>query len=120
MRAFLLLAGVAFTIPAPAQDADRGRTLVQRQCAACHQVAAQRNGAGPYLVGVVGRQAASVEGFNYSPALREAGITWNATELDAFLADPQGKVRGTRQPIRVANDADRADIVAYLTTLAGG
>jgi cytochrome c len=120
MRAWLLLAGVALAAPAFAQDADRGRTLVQRQCAACHQVAAPRNGAGPYLVGVVGRQAAGVEGFNYSPALRESGITWNAAELDAFLADPQGKVRGTRQPIRVTSDADRADIVAYLATLTGG
>lgn len=118
MRAALLAAALALVAPAAhAQDAERGRTLFQRQCASCHQVAQPRSLAGPHLMGVAGRAAASVEGFSYSPALRDAGITWNAAELDAFLADPQARARGTRQPIRVANPADRADIVAYLATL---
>jgi cytochrome c len=114
-----IMAGVALfgAIPAAAQDAERGRTLFQRQCASCHQVAQPRNGAGPHLMGIAGRAAASVEGFSYSPALRAAGLTWNGPELDAFLANPQEKVRGTRQPIRVANDADRGDLVAYLGSL---
>ncbi len=118
MRA--LVAGVVALLaatPTLAQDADRGRTLFQRQCATCHQVAERRNTAGPYMVGLAGRAAASVEGFNYSPALRAAGLTWTAESLNAFLANPQEVARGTRQPIRVAVEADRADIVAYLGTL---
>lgn len=115
-----ILAGLtlaALASPVLAQDAPdpaRGRTLFQRQCSACHQVTATRNGTGPTLQGVVGRPAASAEGFNYSPALKASGITWSVEELSTFLADPQGKVRGTRQPIRVTNEADRRDIVGYL------
>jgi cytochrome c len=115
--AFAALALATLAVPALAQDAPdpaRGRTLFQRQCSACHQVAAARNGTGPYLQGVVGRPAASAEGFNYSPALKASGLTWSVEELDSFLSDPQGKVRGTRQPIRVTNEADRRDIVGYL------
>ena len=117
MRLVLAAALAVLAVPAFAQDAGdpaKGRTLFQRQCASCHQVASTRNGGGPHLQGVVGRPAASVEGFNYSPALKASGITWSVDELNEFLANPQGKVRGTRQPIRVTNDADRRDIVAYL------
>jgi len=117
MRLVLAAALVALAAPAFAQDAGdpaKGRTLFQRQCSACHQVASTRNGGGPHLQGVIGRPAASVEGFNYSPALKASGITWSVEEVDAFLANPQGKVRGTRQGVRVTNDADRRDIVAYL------
>ncbi|MBP0495438.1 c-type cytochrome [Pararoseomonas indoligenes] len=122
MRILLVAALAVAAMPAFAQDAPdpaKGRTLFQRQCSACHQVTAARNGGGPYLQGVVGRPAASAEGFNYSPALKASGITWSVEELNAFLADPQGKVRGTRQPIRVTNDSDRRDIVAYLAAPGG-
>jgi cytochrome c len=117
MRLVLAAALAVLAVPAFAQDAAdpaKGRTLFQRQCSGCHQVASTRNGGGPHLQGVVGRPAASVEGFNYSPALKGAGITWSVEELNEFLADPQGKVRGTRQSVRVTNEADRRDIVAYL------
>ena len=118
MRGWLAgMVGVLAAVPAVAEDADRGRTLFQRQCAACHQVAQTRNGQGPHLVGLVGRPAASVEGFSYSPALRATGLTWSAENLNAFLANPQDVARGTRQPIRVAGEVDRADLVAYLSTL---
>jgi cytochrome c len=110
----LVLAFAALSAPAFAADADRGKTLFQRQCAVCHQVAQPRNGVGPHLQGVVGRAAASVQGFNYSPALKSAGIQWSPEELDAYLTNPAGKVPGTRMAVRLASEADRADIVAFL------
>ena len=99
-----------------AADADHGRTLFQRQCAACHQVAQPRNGVGPYLQGVVGRAAGGVTGANYSPALRQSGITWTAEELSEFLANPTAKVRGTRMSNRVPSATDRDDLIAFLAT----
>ncbi|MCR0985548.1 c-type cytochrome [Roseomonas populi] len=115
MRPLLLaLALVALSAPAFAADADKGKTLFQRQCAVCHQVAQPRNGVGPHLQGVVGRAAASVQGFSYSPALKGAGLDWTPEQLDAYLANPTGKVPGTRMAVRVANESDRADIVAFL------
>ncbi|MBI0538615.1 cytochrome c family protein [Roseomonas sp. KE2513] len=115
MRAFsILLAVAALAAPAAAADAEKGKTLFQRQCATCHQLAQTRNGAGPHLQGVMGRAAASVQGYNYSPALRGSGIVWTPDQLDAYLANPVGKVPGTRMAVRVGNDSDRADIVAFL------
>lgn len=113
LSAFAVLLGAA---SASAGDAEHGRTLFQRQCAACHQVTQPRNGVGPYLQGVVGRPAASVTGANYSPALRHSGITWTRGSLDEFLANPAAKVRGTRMPNRVPSATDRDDLIAYLAT----
>ncbi len=45
--------------------------------------------------GIGGRAAGSVEGFNYSPALRDSGITWTAEALETYLANPTAMVRGT-------------------------
>jgi cytochrome c len=119
MRAtFLALALMLPALPAVAGDADRGRTLFQRQCASCHQAAQPRNGVGPHLMGVVGRPAASVAGANYSPAMRNAGITWSAEELDSFLTNPAARVPGSRMPNRVAAPADREDIIEFLRGIA--
>jgi len=119
MRSLPTLAAFAalfVSASASAADADRGRTLFQRQCAACHQVTQPRNGVGPYLQGVVGRAAGGVAGANYSPALRQSGITWTAEELNEFLANPAAKVRGTRMSNRVPGATDRDDLIAFLAT----
>ncbi|BDG74347.1 c-type cytochrome [Roseomonas fluvialis] len=119
MRPFPILATLTTLLaatPASAADADHGRTLFQRQCASCHQVAQPRNGVGPYLQGVVGRPAASVGGANYSPAMRQSGITWTAEDLNEFLANPAVKVRGSRMTNRVPNATDRDDLIAFLAT----
>ncbi|PHK95475.1 cytochrome C [Pseudoroseomonas rhizosphaerae] len=113
----LLLAALA-SLPARAQEAEgdaaRGRTLFQRQCQFCHQVAQPRNGVGPTLQGVMGRAAAGVQGYNYSPALKGLDQSWTPDTLDAFLANPTGVARGTRMVQRVAAAQDRKDIIAFL------
>ena len=90
-------------------------------CAACHS--AERGGAstiGPNLHGVVGRAAGSVAGFGYSPAMAKSGLTWTERELDAFLANPSGKVPGTAMAAGQVGDAQRrAAIIAYLASLKG-
>lgn len=95
-------------------DAENGEALYRRQCLGCHQIEQPRNSAGPTLHGVVGRPAGSVEGFNYSPALRDSGITWTPETLDTYLANPAGMVRGTRMALRVADEQQRRDIIEYL------
>ena len=68
------------------------------------------NRLGPSLHGVVGRQSGGVPGFNYSPANRNAGITWTPEKLFALfpnLAEMPDRVfdrcleiiRGTAIPI---------------------
>src|SRR5215468_4122864 len=40
---------------------------------------------GPSLAGVFGRKSGSAPGYNYSPALKSVGITWDEQELDKYL-----------------------------------
>mgnify|MGYP000909781900 CR=1 FL=1 len=86
-------------------------------CKACHTVnKGGRNGIGPNLNGVVGRPAASIAGFNYSPALKASKLRWDAKTLDEYLAAPTKKVPGTRMPIATPDATKRAAIIAYLTS----
>ena len=70
MRTWVLTVAMIAALPAAAMaaDAENGKTVFNK-CKACHQV--DKNAVGPHLGGVVGRKAASVEGFAYSDALQE-------------------------------------------------
>ena len=101
--------------PAGAADIEHGKTVFQA-CAACHTD--KPDALGPNLKGVVGRKAASRDDFRYSAPMRRANLTWDEANLRQFVADPQGKVSGTRMPfggLRDPKDVD--DVVAYLATL---
>ena len=114
--AALLVMAQSGLVRAQEGAAERGRTLFQRQCGVCHQVAKSRNGLGPTLRGVIGRPAGTVEGFNYSPALKRSGITWTPETLDRFLADPAALVPNTRMAQRVPEEQKRRDIIQFLAT----
>jgi cytochrome c len=91
--------------------------LVFAKCAACH---AKDKSArmGPGLLGVVGRQAGSVQGFHYSRAMKGANIVWDDRSLDAFIAVPQKAVPGTVMPFAgIPDQQQRTDLIAYLETL---
>jgi cytochrome c len=99
---------------AQADNAAQGQRLFQQRCGACHQIATARNGVGPNLQGVIGRAAGGVQGFNYSPALKESGIAWNAETLETFLSNPPAMVRGTRMIQRFGNPDERRAIIEFL------
>lgn len=114
------LPAIALAGAMPAGNAAKGKSIFAAQCAACHSVAAGQNGIGPSLDGVYGKPAASVTGFQFSPALKSAHIVWTAAALDKFLANPQADVPGTKMPyMGMPNPAKRADVIAYLETLGG-
>jgi cytochrome c len=100
-----------------AADAGRGAQLYEARCGGCHAIEHDR--IGPRHAGLLGRRAGSVAGFDYSPALRAAGFTWDAQRLDRWLADPEALVPGQRMNFRVPEAADRADLIAYLARAAG-
>lgn len=100
--------------PAAAADIERGEQL-WRKCASCHTLDANgRNRAGPRLHGVFGRTAGSVPDYPYSDALKKSGIVWTDQTLDAFLKDAEAFVPGTKMYGGLSQDADRADLLAYL------
>ena len=98
-----------------AADVARGE-LLGLACAACHRFrAAEGTLIGPHLQGVFGRPAATVEGFNYSPALKQSGLVWTPKSLEAWLADPAGFVPGTTMAFTgYRSREDRQALIAYL------
>ena len=105
-----------------AGDAGRGKIFFQQTCALCHAPSigvtnAATSGQGPSLLGVVGRRAGSLANFNYTKALAQSQITWDATTLDRFLSGPTLLVPGTTMPVPVPKAEDRANLIAFLSTL---
>jgi cytochrome c oxidase assembly protein subunit 11 len=89
-----------------------GRDLFNEQCAACHEL--DINKFGPRLRDVFGRRAGSAPGYDYSPALRSAGLTWSAENLNRWLASPKKFIPGVKMPVSVPDPIARRNIVAYL------
>jgi cytochrome c len=103
-------------------DVAKGES-VSKKCGACHSFEkGGPNKVGPDLWGVVDREIAHAPGFGYSAGMQafaEKEKTWTYAHLDAFLANPRGVVEGTAMSFAgVKNDQERADLVAYLRTLA--
>jgi cytochrome c len=109
----------AAAIPSQARaegDAAAGEHVFAR-CVVCHSAKAGENKIGPSLAGVFGRKSGSEPGYNYSPALKSAGITWDEQELDKYLANPGADIHGTKMLIAVPDAGDRQNVIAYLKTL---
>ncbi|MBV8525155.1 MAG: cytochrome c family protein [Acetobacteraceae bacterium] len=85
-------------------------------CKACHQIGPNaKNGVGPELNGVVGRKAGSVSGYNYSPANKNSGLTWDEATLTKYLQNPQEVVKGTKMIFPgIKDEAKVKDVIAYL------
>jgi len=116
----ILLAAVATVLisaPAWAQDAEAGKKVFNK-CMACHAVGpGAKNKVGPELNGLFGRPAGSVEGYAYSKANKESGITWTEEAFVTYIKDPRGVVKGTKMAFAGIKDEKQiADLVAYLKT----
>lgn len=67
------------------------------------------------LNGLFGRQAGSVEGYNYSPANKGSGITWDDATFREYIKDPRAKIPGTKMVYAGLKDEKRIDdLIAYL------
>src|SRR6266436_1160486 len=98
-------------------NAVAGKTVFENQCASCHATEPGKQGFGPSLAAVIGRQSGTLAGFTYTPAMVNAHLTWDAQTLGEFLTSSAQKVPGTSMPVALANEAARADVIAFLATL---
>lgn len=92
-----------------------------KACAACHDFTkGGPNKVGPNLYEVVERGVGSHEGFAYSEgASALKAEKWTYDNLNAFLTNPKGFVKGTKMAFGgIKNDKKRADVIAYLASLS--
>ena len=124
MRAITLLGavlalGAAVAAHAAPPDLKLGQAVYAR-CAACHSFNYDRTG--PRHCALFGRRAGSLKSFEeYSKAMKNAKIVWNAKTLDRFLTNPAKTVPGTSMTYAgVPDKAERAALIAFLKAANGG
>ena len=101
---------------------DEARLAFNNHCRTCHVTNEGDNRLGPSLHNVVGREAGSVQGFAYSSAMKDAGITWDEQNLDRYIENPDAVVPGNRmKPYSgISDPAERAKIIAHLQAESEG
>jgi cytochrome c len=113
----LAAAAIATLATAPSRadgDPEKGKKVFAK-CMACHTTEAGKNKVGPSLHGIIGRKSGSLEGFTYSDAMKNAGITWSEAELDKYLTNPKKDIPGNKMAFPgLPKPDDRANVIAYL------
>jgi cytochrome c len=113
-----MFAGALFAVPgiAAAQDLAAGEASFHK-CQACHAVGVgAKNKSGPELNGLAGRQAGDGRGYQYSPAVKNAGFAWDRTSFAALIAYPRGKIPGNKMAFAgVKDETEIANLWAYLS-----
>jgi len=118
MRSFVLVAvGLMLSTGAAlAQNLEEGEKSF-RKCAPCHSIGPDAaNKVGPELNGLNGRKSGTVEGFNYSDANKNSGITWSEAIFKEYIKDPRAKVPGTKMIFAdIKNEKELGDLWAYVS-----
>jgi len=115
----LLLSATFTAVPVyAAGDAQRGADVFSEECGECHSPHEGTNKKGPSLFAVVGRKSGKIADFEYSAAMKQSGMVWNAAQLGTYMNDPKRTVPGGKMKYDGLFDVEaRADLIAYLSTL---
>jgi cytochrome c len=101
-------------------DPEAGKKTFAK-CKACHVLDKEQNRVGPHLVDIFGRAAGAVDGFKYSDAMLNSGITWDEATMDAYIADPKGYIPKNKMAFPgLKDEEDRANVIAYIKQETGG
>lgn len=129
LRAALLMAAAAasfavmfsFAVTRAFAAEDAGQLAFNNACRTCHSMDAGDNRLGPTLHNIVGGKAGSSEGYKYSPALKNAELTWDEATLDKFIAAPDSVVSGNNMKpyTGISDKTERDKIIGYLKTAQG-
>ncbi len=106
--------------PASAASLARGRILFLL-CASCHDISTHPSQkTGPNLLGVVGRKAGSLPGYDYSAAMKKQSFVWDNAALQRWLKAPNAVVPGTAMAFEgLRRKSDRDAVIAYLISKGG-
>ena len=110
-----VVVGTASPRVAAAQDLGAGERTFAK-CKICHQIGeGARNSVGPELNGVIGRKAGTAEGYSYSTANKDSGLTWDEATLKDYLKNPRAKVPGTKMIFAgLQTETEIDNLIAYL------
>ena len=111
--ACLFLAGS--TPGASVQDLAAGETSFKK-CLPCHSVGADaKNKVGPVLNGLEGRKSGTIEGYSYTDANKNSGITWGEDVFREYIKDPRAKIPGTKMVFAgIKSENEISSLWAYL------
>ena len=135
MRSLLIAALLAIPGAGHAADLEAGKEFVFKRCKICHsivngdEVIMKGNNVGPNLWGIIGAQAGTVKGYNYSPTTVEAGkkgLVWDEANMADYLEDTKGFMAAflnddgarSRMSFYVRDPEMRANIAAWLAAEA--
>lgn len=98
---------------------EKGKKLFSARAAQCHTGnKGGANGVGPNLWGIVGRKSGTVEGYSYTAANKDSGVTWDEETLFKYLENPKKFIPGTKMSFAgMKSEKERRDLIAYLVTL---
>ena len=118
MTRMLVLAAAVLAASAGAvraQDVAAGENSFKK-CLPCHAVGADaKNKVGPELNGLDGRKSGTAEGYNYSEANKNSGITWSDEVFKEYIKDPRAKIPGTKMVFAgIKNEREVNDLWAFL------
>jgi cytochrome c len=115
LSALVVMASSVAATAALAQDAAAGKTSFNK-CMACHAIGeGAKNKVGPELNGLDGRKSGTAEGYSYSDADKNSGITWNKEQFLDYIKDPKAKIPGTKMFFAgIKNEKEANDLWAFL------
>jgi cytochrome c len=115
LGALAVIASLATASAALAQDVAAGKTSFNK-CLPCHAIGdGAKNKVGPELNGLDGRKSGTAEGYSYSDANKNSGITWNEAEFKDYIKDPKAKIPGTKMTFAgIKNDKEVNDLWAFI------
>ncbi|KPU84712.1 cytochrome C550 [Marinosulfonomonas sp. PRT-SC04] len=129
--ALTIMASSLATLAMAEVDLAKGEKLFKK-CKACHmivngdEVIFKGGRTGPNLYGIIGRSAASFEGFNYSKSLvaaGEAGLVWDPEIMAAYVVNPKAFLKeylddsGAKSAMSFRLKKGGKDVAAYLASV---
>jgi len=100
-----------------AGDPEAGEKIFQTKCKVCHQIGpGAKNFVGPELNGLIGRKAGSLEGYTFSDAMKNSGLTWDEATFKDYIKNPKAKVPGIKMIFAgLPKESDQDNLFAFLS-----